>query len=196
MKKFKQMFVGLVCAMLLVTSAFAANTSVTATNGTPVVVQTVKAPATANALFNANEYGISVATAYTVDRANAFKQAYSQNLSVGAFYFPSKYVGFEANVPLYQSSGVSVNEVQAGALLRVPLSQNTPVLKNVALYGGLGGAYNWQEAQDWSYIAKAGAEVRVNSGWGLFAEAQYRNYQFQELNNGQTSLNGGIRFKF
>lgn len=196
MKKFTQLLAGVFCALLLVTSTFAANTTVSATNG-PVIVQTVKAPASAApSLFNADEYGVSLATAYTVDRANLFKDAYSQNLNVGVYYFPWKYVGLEANVPLYQSTGVSVDEIQAGALLRVPLSKQKAILKNIALYGGLGGVYNWQESQDWAYIGKAGLELRVNSGWGLFAEGQYRNYQLQNWNSGQTSLNGGIRLRF
>ncbi len=48
MKKFSKMIVGVFCALLLATSAYAADTAVKATNA-PVVVETVKVPAPAEA---------------------------------------------------------------------------------------------------------------------------------------------------
>lgn len=197
MKKFTKMFVGVFCALLLVTSAFAADKAVSAANS-PVAVETVKA----TSLFNAGEVGLSLSTGYDVGAANAvkgstlFNQPYNFNLTAGAFYFPWRNVGLEANVPFYQTKGVSVDEVQAGLLFRLPLSSDKVILKNVAPYVGLGGVYNWNNAQDWAYVAKVGTEVRLNKKWGVFAEGQYRNHEFQNWGQGAVSVQGGLRLVF
>lgn len=203
MKKFTQLFAGLVCAALLVTSAFAANTSVTATNGTPVVVQTVKAPATSTSLFNAKELGLSLASGYNLGTAqslgngkNPFTKAYTLNANAGVFYFPWRNLGGEVNVPFYQNQGVSVSEVQFGSLIRVPLASETPLFKNVAPYIGLGGVYNWQTDAKWAYIGKVGTEVRLTKSWGVFVEGQYRNSELNNWGQGNTSINGGLKLVF
>lgn len=199
MKKFTKMIVGVFAALLLATSAFAADTAVKATNA-PVAVETVKAPSTS--LFNAGEFGLSLSSGYDVGAANTvngktlFSQPYSFNLSAGAFYFPWRNVGFEANVPFYQTKGVSVDEVQAGLLFRLPLSKETPILKNLAPYVGVSGVYNWHDVQDWAYIGKVGVEARLNKKWGIFAEGQYRNYEFQNWGQGSVSVQGGLRLVF
>lgn len=181
MKKYAKLFAGIVCALAIATSAFAAGTN------------TVKN----TSLFNSGEYGLSLSTGYTVDRAAAFQSPYALNGSAGVFVFPTRNLGFEANVPFYSTKGVSVDEVQAGALFRLPLSKSTPVLRNISPYVGLGGAYNWQEQSKFSFIAKAGAEFRVNAGWGVFAEYQYRNNSLQDPTaNGQSKLQGGVKFVF
>lgn len=146
-------------------------------------------------LFNAGELGLSLGTGYVVDRADAFKDPYALNFQAGAFWFPFRNLGFEANVPFYSTKGVSVQEVQAGVVVRLPLSKTTPVLKNVAPYLGLGGVYNWQTDEDWAYIAKVGTEFRFNKKWAVFAEGQYRNVDF-EWNDGQTAIVGGLKLVF
>lgn len=205
MKKFTKLFVGVFIALALTTSAVFADQTVSSASG-PVVVQTVAAP---SSLFNAGEYGLSISSAYNVGNANTVKadvttgqykqlygQPYTLNFNAGAFYFPYRYLGFEANVPFYQSQGVSVDEVQAGVLLRLPLGTTTPILRNIALYGGGDAVYNWQTDQRWSYIGKAGVEFRVNSGWGVFTETQYRNSELRNWGDGSVSVEGGLRFVF
>ena len=189
--------VGALCAVALVTSTFAATNT----------VATVKAPTsttiTDGSLFNAGELGLSLASAYDVGTAgtvatgkNLFNAPYTLNFNAGMFYFPFRNVGFEANVPFYQSTGVSVDEVQFGTLLRLPLGKTAPVWRNLAPYVGLDAAYNWKSTQDWSYIAKVGLEVRLNKGWGVFAEGQYRNYELQNWGQGSVGINGGLRLVF
>lgn len=147
---------------------------------------------TNNAVFNANEFSLSIGSGYNVNAfgaqnvKEAFATPYNFNLNAGAQYFVTKNLGLEANVPFYQTKGVSVSEVQAGALVRVP------VLRHVAPYAGLGGAYAWNDARPFSYIAKGGLEFRLNKGWGLFAEADYRNSNF-DFEKGAVSVNGGLR---
>lgn len=175
------MIVGAFCALLLATSAFAATAP---TNAAPTVQQA--------SLFNAGELGMSLGTAYTVNRADPFNQPYDLNINVGAFYFPWRNLGFEVNVPVYQTKGVSVDEVQAGFLFRVPLAKTATFWRSVSPYAGVSGVYNWQTVQNWAYIGKAGVEFRYNSKVGLFFEGQYRNADFQ-WNNGQTSIVGGLR---
>ncbi len=139
-------------------------------------------------LFNAGEVGVSLGTAYNVKPSEPFSDPYSFNLVAGVHYFPTKLVGAEVNVPFYQTKGVSVDEVQAGLLLRVPVGHLGP-------YVGVGGVYNWNAEEDWAYIAKLGAEWRFNSKWGVFVEGQYRENDFQ-FDNGEVSVKGGVRLNF
>jgi len=192
MNKYTKLIAGALSAVaiLIATSAFAQNTVKAGT-----VAQST--PTTDNSLFNAGEYGLALSSGYNLDKAELFKTPYSLNASAGAFWFPLRNLGFEANVPFYQSKGVSVDQVQAGALLRLPLSRNVFLLRNIAPYAGLGGTYNWQAKTDLSYDAKLGVEVRVNKGWGVFGEYEYQNDKIGNLTtSGQSSVRGGLRFVF
>lgn len=146
-------------------------------------------------LFNAGELGLSLGTGYTVDVANAFKDPYAVNLQAGAFWFPWRNFGVEASVPFFSTKGVSVQEVQAGVVVRLPLAKTVPVLRNISPYVGVGGVYNWETDESWAYVGKVGTEVRLNKKWGVFAEGQYRNVNF-DWADGQTSVVGGLRFVF
>jgi opacity protein-like surface antigen len=172
----KKLIVLIGCVLTLASSVFAADTNSTS-------------------LFNVGELGLSLGSGYTVDRAAAFQQPYAINLQAGAFWFPWRNLGFEADVPFYSTKGVSVQEVQAGLVARLPLSKTVPVLKNIAPYVGVGGVYNWQTDEKWAYVAKGGVEFRFNKKWGVFGEAQYRNTDF-EWSDGQTSVVGGLKFVF
>jgi opacity protein-like surface antigen len=158
-------------------------------------VTAIAADTNSTSLFNAGEVGLSLGSGYTVDRADAFKDPYAMNLQAGAFWFPWRNLGIEADVPFYSTKGLSVQEVQAGVVFRLPLSKTTPVLKNIAPYLGVGGVYNWETAENWAYVGKVGAEFRFNKKWGVFAEGQYRNVDF-DWNAGQTSVVGGLKFVF
>ena len=194
MKKLTQIVVGTLIAIALTTSAIAADTTVKAKANTPVVVQTIAAPSTS--LFNAGEVGLRLGSSYTLDTSAPFKQAYGLNFNAGAFYFPWRNVGVEANVPFYQTKGVSVDEIQAGLLVRLPLSKTKTFLKNIAPYVGVGPVYNWQTDNTWAYIAKVGVDYRLNKKWGIFVEEQYRNSSFSNFERGQNTLTGGLKFVF
>lgn len=202
MRNYTKLFAGIFCAiaLLFTTSAFAGDT---VTAGTAVQTTAVEN----TSLFNAGEFGLSLASGYDLGTADSvvasggkastlFGNPYTFNLNAGVFYFPYRNLGFEANVPFYQTKGVSVDEVSAGVLFRLPLAKTTPVFRNISPYVGASAVYNWQDEQNWSYIAKAGVEVRLNSKWGIFTEAQYRNYEFKNWGQGATSLNGGLKFVF
>lgn len=197
MNKITKWMVGALCAVALLTSTFAADTSTVATAKTSL--QTTQTEAS---LFNAKEFGLSIASGYTLGGTvssigeTSFQQPYSLNLNAGVFYFPWRNLGFEANVPFYQSKGVSVSEVQAGLLFRVPLAKTTSVFKNLSPYVGVDAVYNWNSDQEWAYIGKVGLETRLNSKWGVFVEGQYRNSEFKNWGNGQSTLNGGLRLVF
>lgn len=194
MRNITKWIVGTLCALALVTSAFAADTTATA--------KTTATTQTASSLFNAGELGLSLSSAYDVGAASTvngktlFQQPYNFNLSAGAFWFPWRNLGFEASVPFYQTKGVSVDEVQAGLVFRVPLSYSTPILKNLAPYVGVDGVYNWQDSTKWSYVGRAGLEARLNAKWGVFAEGTYRNDDFSNWSQGAVGLRGGIHFVF
>jgi hypothetical protein len=155
-----------------------------------------------NSLFNAKEVGLTLSSGYDVGSANEingdtlFSDRYNFNLTAGAFWFPTRLLGVEFNVPFYNTTGVSVDEVQAGVLFRLPLSRSTVILKNIAPYVGVGGVYNWHDEQDWSYIGKVGTEFRLNKKWGVFTEGQYRNFEFDNWSQGALSLQGGLRLVF
>jgi hypothetical protein len=196
MRNYKTLIAGIFCAIVLVTSAFAAETVKAGSAAQTTAVANTS-------LFNAGEVGLSLSTGYDVGAANSinsgkdlYGEPYTFNLSAGAFYFPLRNVGFEVNVPFYQTSGVSVDEVSAGVLFRLPLSSETAILKNISPYVGLSAVYNWQDVQDWAYIGKAGVEFRFNKKWGVFAEAQYRNHELEKLGEGSLSAQGGLKFVF
>jgi hypothetical protein len=148
-----------------------------------------------NSLFKGNEFSLSLRSGYNVNAfgaqkvSEAFAAPYNFNLSAGAQYYVTKYLGFEANVPFYQSQGVSFSEVQAGVLARLP------VFHYLAPYAGVGGGYNWIDKDNFSYIAKAGIEARLNKGWGVFVESNYRNRDFN-FEKGAVTVNGGLRLVF
>lgn len=205
MMKIAKLFVGVLLASTLMTSAIAANKAVTATNG-PVIVQSVAAP---TSLFNAGEVGLKLGTGYDIDPSDAIDGGqYAINLTAGVFWFPSKYFGFEANMPFYQTCGVTVDEIQFGALVRVPLADTKPIWRNIAPYVGVGGVYNWNacptcwigappiEGMNWAYIGKVGVEVRLNSKWGLFTEAKYRNDCFDNWSRGKVTIQAGLSLVF
>lgn len=177
MKHMKKLFLVLVCALGMASVIADTNPS----------------------LFNANELQLGIGTSYVVDYnvtavKDAFATPYDFNLQAGVAYYITRNIGVEAWVPFYQTKGVSVSEVQAGLVLRVPLARETPLFKNIAPYVGVGGVYSW-EASEWAYIGKVGAEFRFNKKWGVFAEGQYRNQDF-EWNQGATTLAGGIHLVF
>jgi len=175
-------------------------------------------------LFNAGEVGLTLSSGClvnppdsvrTVEVPNEVERSYKYchpqnetrtlrsegdrtvNLTVGAFWFPTKLVGLEANVPIYKSTDdrLQVDEVHAGLLLRAPLFEKCPVLRHVAPYGGLGTVLNWQEGNTWSYVAKAGLEVQVVKHVRAFGEFQYRNVDFH-WSQGSRAVQAGLRFPF
>jgi len=139
-------------------------------------------------VYNGGEFGVSLGTAYNVKPSAPFQDPYSLNLVAGVHYFPVKYIGVEANVPFYQTKGVSVDEVQAGLLFRAPIGHLAPYL-------GLGPVYNWHSDQSWAYLGKLGLEFRLNSKWSIFTEGQYRENDLK-FDNGEISVKGGIKLNF
>jgi len=178
MKKYMKIIVGLICAVMVVSVASGAEAEVK------------------ESLFNKGEVGLSLGTGYTVDPSALFQNEYALNLNAGAFWFPTRNLGFEAVVPFYQTKGISVSEVQAGMLLRLPLAKQTPLFRNLSPYAGLGGVYGWNYENKWAYIAKAGLDVRFNKKWGVFTEYQYRNNELSHWGQGETSIVGGLKFVF
>jgi hypothetical protein len=149
-----------------------------------------------NSLFNAKEFSLSLGSGYVLDTSAPFQQEYAFNLAASAGYYLTRNLGLDVTVPFYTTKGVAFQEVQAGAILRLPLSSHVSVLKNVAPYIGVGGVYNWHTDSDWAYIGKAGAEVRLNAKWGVFVEGQYRHTEFGDWANGQKNIFGGVRIVF
>lgn len=209
------MFATVLCAIAFTISTFAADVAKTTVLDTSLfnagevglslasgydfgtadnVVTSVGKPSGGNKSY---DYGCNETGGTSGGKASPlFGKPYNFNLNAGAFYFPWRNLGLEANVPFYQTKGVSVNEVQSGLLLRLPLSRSTPVFRNLSPYVGASVVYNWKYEQTWSYIAKTGLEVRLNKKWGVFTEAQYRNYEFKNWGQGAVSINGGLKFVF
>jgi outer membrane protein W len=151
--------------------------------------------ADSGSLFNAKELSLSLRSGYDVNAfgatkvADAFAKPYNFNLEAGAAYFLTKNLGAEVIVPFYQTKGVSLDNVQAGLVLRVP------VFTHFAPYVGASADYAWNATDKFTYIAKAGLEFRFNRGWGLFTEADYQNKDFN-WSKGNVSVNGGVRLTF
>ena len=192
MKNYIKLIAG-ICAIAI---AFATPTFAADTVKAGTTVQTTAVKSTS--LYNGNELAVSLGSGYVIDPAAAFEQDYNFNLTAGASYFLTKYVGVEAAVPFYLQDAVAVSEVQGGLLFRLPLETVTtlPLLKNVAPYVGASAVYNWETAQDWAYIGKAGFEARLNSKWGIFTEYQFRNEDFKRFDTGEHRLVAGLKLVF
>jgi opacity protein-like surface antigen len=164
-----------------------------------MVTQTM---ADTNSLFNSGELGLTISSGYDVGSANKingktlFSAPYDFNLSVGAFWFPWRNLGVEASIPVYNTTGVSVDEIQSGVVIRLPLSKDARVLKNISPYIGLGGAYNWRDEQNWAYVGKLGVDLRFNKKWGVFTEGAYRNYELDDWRQGSITVQGGLKLVF
>ena len=78
-------------------------------------------------------------------------------------------------------------------MLRLPLANSVPVLRNFAPYGGIGAVYNWETKENWAYVLKGGVEFRLKDGWGIFGEYRYRATDFAFNGKGESTLEGGLR---
>lgn len=147
--------------------------------------------ASADQKFSGNEFALLLGTGYNLDKGNLFKEAYDLNLYAGAQYFLTKYIGIEAEVPFYQTKGTSVREVSGGPLFRIPL------FDTVAPYVGPAVTYDWV-AGKFAYYARAGFDVRLVKGWGVFAEGNYniKDFNGESLKNGSWSVKGGLKLVF
>lgn len=195
MNKYTKWLVGAVCALAFTVVAADINTVATAKYNSTANPQSEKV---SDVLFNAGEVGLTLSSGYDVGAASKvngstlFQQPYTFNLSAGAFWFPFRNFGVEANVPFYQTKGVSVDEVQFGLLVRLPLAKTTPILRNISPYVGVGGVYGWEAAEEWSYVGKVGVEFRVNKKWGIFTQGTYRNNELDNWGQGSVGIEGGL----
>lgn len=168
-----------------------------------------------DSFFNKGDRGITLGGGYTFSQSSfiqpyplgffgpdcstykiVHQDVHSDNFLIGGFYFPYKYIGTEFNIPLYQSKGISFDEIQSGTILRLPLSDTIPILKNIAPYVGVGGVYNWQSDVRWRYDGKAGVDIKITRKTGLFGEYQYRNDNFISSQDSQNIIEGGLRINF
>lgn len=91
-----------------------------------------------------------------------FGKSYQANLEVQADGFLNEYLGLNLALPVYQGNGFTVENVSVGPELRYPLGPIAP-------YVGLNANYTWN-GEKLVYYARAGAEWRFNSKWGVFGE--------------------------
>jgi opacity protein-like surface antigen len=139
-------------------------------------------------LFNAKEIGISLNSGYVIDTSAPFQQDYSFNLGVSASYSLTKNFVLQTTLPFYQTKGVSISEIQAGVIARLPVGHFAP-------YVGANYVYDWDADNKSAYIGRAGLEFRFNPKWSTFVEWQYRNNNF-DWDNGSQSIVGGITLIF
>lgn len=137
-------------------------------------------------LFTANEITIGASTSYNVVKGNAFKQAYSANVSAEAQYWLTRYIGLEADVPFYQSRGVSFSRVDAALLGRLPLGHFAP-------YAGVGFDYTWSDDR-FSPFLRGGIEFRPVRHVVTFVDYQQNFTSFQRIPEGSGTVRGGFRF--
>jgi hypothetical protein len=145
--------------------------------------------------FNGKELSISLGTGYALDGGFSdvknFAQKYDLNLNAGASYFVTRYLGIEAEVPFYQTKGVSVDRVSAGPVLRLPL------FDRVAPFIQPNVTYNWHDNK-FSYGAAFGLEERLWKGWGLqqFANYGVSSFSADALKHGNWSLGAKLTLQF
>ena len=147
-----------------------------------------------NTLFRFNEFSLKADTTYSVNHGANLQGKFNENVNLGAQYFPSRYFGVEAGVPLYSSAaGFSTENVSAGLLVRVPLESKHI---GVAPYLGGGTSYAWN-AQHFDYYGKVGLEERIsNEHLSLYQEYQYQVSDLGKLDQGNGLLVFGIKWTF
>ena len=117
-----------------------------------------------NSLFKANEFSLTLASAVNL------KGDYDANFSVGAAYFFTQKIGFQAALPIYDTRGQIFESANAGLVFRYP------VAKIFSPFVQAGGIYNWQSQTTAGY-AGGGLEIRpFNSKWGVSVGSNY-NYE-------------------
>lgn len=118
-------------------------------------------------LFNKNEFGINLGSAY-VDSATIDNSKWGATLGVSAFPF-QKYLGVEAETTLSDGVTPAFNNVSGYGILRLPIDK-----WHVAPYA-IGG-YKWTAitvtGNNYAWSAGAGLEARLNSKWGVYGDYQ------------------------
>lgn len=105
---------------------------------------------------------------------------YQANATVGAQAFLNEYLGLTLAAPVYKGDGSTIESLSLGPVIRVPI-------KNFAPYLGLSTTYDWNK-DNFSYLGRAGCELRFTKSWGVFAEY---DYAVQYLNS-KNSIQGGL----
>jgi opacity protein-like surface antigen len=188
----KKVIVILLALFVSLSAIHAAETTLLEKNNAPASSLATPAPAALlDQRFYDKEFSLSLGTGYGLTKGDLFRNAYDLNLNVGAQFFLTKYIGVAAELPFYQSKGVSVRELSGGPVVRVPL------FDLVAPYAGPAVDYDWVNNK-FSYYARAGLEFRPVKNVGLFGEGRYyvRDFNGNSLQNGSWSLNGGVRVSF
>ncbi|MDO8610993.1 MAG: hypothetical protein Q7R95_10720 [bacterium] len=136
-------------------------------------------------LFAEKELNLSLSTDYNVN--NGFDTPYDFNLSVGAGYYITKYVGISTTVPFRTSNDFVLNNVIAGLDFRVPLA------KRLAIVVSPQARYNWDAARITPRLQTT-LEYRFNSKIGVFVGGSYNLLGFGDYKGGTFGTEGGIRF--
>lgn len=138
--------------------------------------------------FNAKELSVSLNSGYVVDTDKGFQDNYAFNISAGVGYYFTKYLGATVNLPFYETKGVSLHEIDAGLVARLPIGRFAP-------YVGASALADWTTDNQWKYIGRAGLEFRINPKVGLFSEWQYRDNNLN-FDQGEHKLVGGVKIVF
>jgi len=189
MKKFTKMIVGVFCALLLVTSAYAADTAVKASANAPVAVQTVPAPAPASA------WTMTFGGAGAITTKGVSESALGLNLSLGRT--TTLVLPFEAGIR--QSFGYASAD-GGSTLFGTKAYADWTLLKigPVDLFaGGNIGAIYGNTPMQWTAAPEAGVDVWVLKNVALEGRVEYP-FDLNPTTEARDYLSYflGVKFKF
>lgn len=144
-------------------------------------------------LYKNNEVSVGISTSYRFSSSLRDLSKYNVNAAAEVAYFPSKYIGVEASLPFYNSTGVTIQDINADIVIRYPINIASHLA--FAPYIGGGADYNWIN-NDISPLAKAGISLRFNQGWEIFGEYDYQLVSFSQYEGGESSVKAGLRLNF
>ncbi len=188
MKKFKKMMVGVFCALLLVTSAYSADTAVKATANAPVAVQTVPAPAPASA-WTMTLSGVGA----TTTTGNS-ESAVGLNLSLGRT--TTLVLPFEAGIRQgigYSSANDNAVNFSTKAYADWTLLKVGPV--DVFAGGNIGAAYGDNTSMRWTAAPEAGVDVWLAKNVAVEGRVEYP-FDLNPTTKAQNLLTYVVGFKF
>lgn len=139
---------------------------------------------TNDSLFNANEFSLTIGSSYGLDDGE-----YDGNLSVGVSYSFTKNFLLEAEVPVYQERGTSVDRVSFG------LGYRYPVARIFAPGVRVGSSYLWNDEHFTGY-AGFFVETKINKKWAIVPGIDYVFTNFDKFDKGDWLANVKLKLTF
>ena len=124
----------------------------------------------------------------------ALHDSYDVNFAAGVAVFPVKWLGVEAETPIYNTSGNVFSEVSFGAIVRVPI--DLLLIRHFAPYVRGGEVYSFKNNADWTSYVGIGVETKIVKNWSVFTDGNYFFKDVSKFTTGNFVGRLGLRLSF